>query len=78
MDNYSVEKNGAVVAMRIFLEDSRKPMAELAFAYGGTATIDWTNVAEREKYKEGINGYTLIYDERPKADFSSWVKPMHG
>lgn len=72
--NYSPEKNGAVVAIRIFYSHDRQPMAQLAFAFGGTATINWTCPAERERFAEGINGYTFIYDERAKPDFSSLVK----
>ena len=74
--NYSPEKDGVVTAIRIFFQNDRRPMAELAFAYGGTVTIDWSCSAERKQFESGINGYTLIYDERPKADFSTWVKPL--
>lgn len=70
---YDPRKHGAVVAIRIYFKDDRCPMADLAFAYGGMTTIEWTNPAQREAYMSGINGYTLIYDERPKREFSEWV-----
>jgi len=75
-DIYNPSVNGAVVAMRIFFGNDRVPMAELAFAYGGTQTIEWTNVDQRMVYSSGINGYTLIYDERDKADFQSQVRSI--
>lgn len=75
--DYTPEKYGAVVAIRIFFENDRQPMAELAFAFGGTAIINWICPSERKKFESGINGYTLVYDERPKADFSNWVKPYY-
>ena len=72
---YSPQTHGAIEAIRIFMDENGiTPMAELAFAYGGTATICWVNTYEREIYKDGINGYTYIYDERPKREFSGWVK----
>ena len=72
---YDPRKHGAVVAIRIFMDEEKNisPLAELAFAYGGTAVIDWVNPVQREKYMSGINGYTLIYDERPKRAFSEWI-----
>lgn len=76
MKNYNPTKHGTVVAIRIYLENGHQPMAELAFAFGGTETIHWDDIAEREKYSAGINAYTLIYDERPKREFKDWVKPM--
>ena len=73
-NSYDPTKNGAVTAIRIFYGEDRTPMAELAFAFGGTATIEWTNVEMRKKYIEGINGYTFFFDERDKASFLSFVK----
>lgn len=71
---YNSTINGAVNAIRIFYGENQTPMAELAFAFGGTATIEWTNVEMRKKYIEGINGYTFFFDERDKASFLSFVK----
>lgn len=61
---YDPTINGAVVAIRIYLKDYHSPMAELAFAFGGTVTIEWDNVIQRKKYESGINAYTLIFDTR--------------
>ena len=77
MKHYDPTKHGAVVAIRIYLKDYHQPMAELAFAFGGTETIPWDVPSEREKFAPGINGYTLIYDERPKREFKDWAKPIH-
>ena len=73
---YDPRKHGAVNAIRIFMDEEKhiSPMAELVFAYGGTAVIDWVNPVQRDKYMSGINGYTLIYDERPKREFKDWIK----
>jgi hypothetical protein len=71
--NYEPSKDGAVTAIRIYYKNDRIPMADLAFAYGGMVTIEWTNPIQRETFKSGMNGYTLIYDEREKADFMSFV-----
>lgn len=64
MDKY---KGRYVYAMRIFLQDGYRPMAELAFGDGGrpngeTITIPYDNVDERNKYV--INSYTFVWDER--------------
>ena len=74
MFKYEPMKDGAVVAIRIYFEGDRNPMAQLAFTFGGTATINWVNVEQRKVYESGINGYTLIYDERPKKFFQEWVR----
>ena len=54
---YNPMTHGAIIAVHIYLEDGYKPMAELAFAFGGTETIHWDDVEEREPYLKGI---TLI------------------
>lgn len=71
---YDPPKDGAITAIRIYFMHDRIPMADLAFAFGGMATIEWTNVVQRENYKSGINGYTYVFDEREKPDFNSFVK----
>lgn len=71
--NYDVKRDGAVVAIRIYFEGDRNPMADLALAFGKKVTIDWVNPTQREEYAPGINGYTLIYDERDKRSFEDWV-----
>lgn len=75
MNAYNPTRHGSVVAIRIWLENGYQPMAELAFAFGGTRTIHWDDVSERENYISGINAYTLMYDERLKRDFRDWIQP---
>ena len=60
-----------VLAIRIYFNDgSQTPMADLLMADHVTETIVWTDASQREQYDAGINGYTLIYDERPKATWN--------
>ena len=70
---YDPSKQGAIVAIRIY-EDGPNSMAELAFAFGGTTIIDWCNIRHREVYSIGIDGYTFIFDQRPKMSFDKLVK----
>ena len=55
-----------VSAMRIYLEDEHKPMADLIILKDGKLehleTIEYNDINKREKYY--INAYTLIWDER--------------
>ena len=68
-----------VYAIRIFLKDGHKPMAELAFGDGGRPTgeteiIHWDDPNERALFN--INSYTYIWDERPVVTdytFNSWI-----
>ena len=71
---YDVKKDGAVVAIRIFVgENGLTPMAEIK-CYNCTETmiVRWDEVATREMFMPGITAYTLWYDERPKRDFKEW------
>ena len=69
-----------VYAVRIWLKDGYKPMADLAFGDGGRptgeiVTIEWDIITEREKYV--INAYTFIWDERETVktqSFSDYIK----
>lgn len=70
---YNPMIHGVVTAIHIYLEDRYKPMAELAFAYGGTKIIHWDDIAERATYMEGINAYTIICDDRAKLPFEKYV-----
>ena len=73
--DYTVEKYGVVVAMKLFLVDYHIPYATLAFAFGGTVTVEWDVVENRKKYESGINSYTLVYDERVgDTSFENHVK----
>lgn len=75
---YNPRKDGAVVAIRIFNEHGKVfPKAELAFAFGGIDTIEWTDQSQRAPYIAGINGYTFILDERERREFKDFVKPRH-
>ena len=72
---YNPRKDGVITAIRIYNDKGKIfPMAELAFAFGGKATIEWTNPEQRKSYKDGINGYTFIFDERNKGDFEQYIK----
>lgn len=55
-----------IVGIRIYLNDIGTPMADLKTADGVCETIIWTDKKSRKKFEPFINGYTLIYDERPK------------
>lgn len=68
--------DGVVMAIRIYYSTTGEIMADLVFSYGGKETIEWTNVAQREHFNSGINGYTLYYDEREKVNFSSFAKQV--
>ena len=64
-EEYDPGKHGTVIAIRIFYDKlNTRSMAALAFAFGGTCVIEWVNVTLRERFKKGINGYTLMYDTR--------------
>lgn len=63
-----------VVAIRIYLSEyGSTPMADLRMADGVVETIQWTDVRQRKQFEDKINGYTLIYDERPKRDWKEWI-----
>lgn len=63
-----------VIAIRIYLGGytNTVPMADLKMVDGVTETIEWTNIKQRKQFERGINGYTLIYDERPKREWNEW------
>lgn len=64
-----------VIAIRIYFGGVTgvSPMADLRMTDGTINTIEWTNVEQREKFLPLINGYTLVYDERPKREWSAWL-----
>ena len=62
-----------VIAIRIYLDDLCTPMADLRLMDGTVTTICWTDVKSRQKFEAGINGYTLVYDERPKISWEKWL-----
>ena len=69
-NHYDPIIHGAVEAIRIFYSENATMdvLAELRFCFGGATIIKWTNPNEREKFAEGINGYTLFLDERVVVD----------
>lgn len=63
-----------VLAIRIYYEGSSSiPMADLRMNDGVVEHICWVDVKQRKEFEPGINGYTLIYDERPKCDWDAWL-----
>jgi hypothetical protein len=72
--NYNVEKDGAVVAVRLYVgENGLTPMADVkCYNRKQPYTVRWDVVADREQFTPGITAYTLWYDERPKRDFADW------
>lgn len=61
------------LAIRIYLggETGTMPMADIKTTNGTIQTIEWCSVIQREQFY--INGYTLIYDERPKRNWDEWI-----
>lgn len=62
----------SVIAIRIYYGLNNTPMADLRMSDGVIETIQWTDVKQRKQFESSINGYTLIYDERPKREWSEW------
>lgn len=79
-DTYNVDTHGVVTAIRIYTDwcNAATPMAELAFAFGGSTLIPWNDPSQRELYKPGITGYTLVFDERLPAGktFEDFIHPQ--
>lgn len=64
----------SVLAIRIYFDGrDTTPMADLCMSDGVVETICWTDVRERREFEKYINGYTLVYDERPKRRWSEWL-----
>lgn len=63
-----------VLAIRIYYDPIyMTPMADLRMNDGVIEHICWVNIKERKQFDPGINGYTLIYDERPKCQWNEWI-----
>lgn len=65
-----------VLAIRIYFKDGevgRTPYADLLMTDRVVETIQWTEPKQRKPFEAGINGYTLIYDERPKMSWEAWL-----
>lgn len=73
--NYTPEKDGAIIAIRIYLKDGYKPMAILIPAFGGSYQIHWDYVDERKPFLKGINAYTIFFDDRAKnTNFEGFLR----
>lgn len=61
------------IAIRIYLGGitGTVPMADIRTTDGTIRTIEWTNSNQRNCFR--IDGYTLIYDERPKRKWKEWL-----
>lgn len=64
-----------VIAVRIY-DVGYAVMADLRMNDGVTETINWCDKRQRESFTQYMNGYTLIYDERPKKDWSDYRAPQ--
>lgn len=63
-----------VLAIRIYLDQiNMTPMADLRMNDGVVEHICWVDVKQRKEFEPGINGYTIIYDERPKRQWDAWL-----
>ena len=73
---YDVSKHGCVTAIKIELDDMRNSIATLAFAFEDVqpVKITWCCPDERDAFKYGITGYTVIIDNRYNRSFESYVK----
>lgn len=60
-----------VKAVRIYYS-GYATLADLLTNDGVTETIDWCDKRQRESFLPMMNGYTMIYDERPKKDWSEY------
>ncbi len=61
------------IAVRIYFDVNATPMADIRMNDGVVEHITWTDVRQRKQFQDAINGYTLIYDERPKRDWNEWL-----
>ena len=73
---YDASKHGCVTAIQIDFDEMRNSIATLAFAFEGVEPIkiNWCSPTERDAFKYGINGYTVIIDNRYDRSFESYVK----
>ena len=62
-----MDNSGMINAVRIYMDtDGMTPLADLAFAYGGTETIVWNNISQKSKYEDKINGYTSFSPDQDR------------
>jgi hypothetical protein len=48
-------------------------MADLRMNDGVVEHIQWNDAKARKNFESMINGYTLVYDERPKRKWEEWL-----
>ena len=71
---YDASKHGCVIAIQIEFDEMRNSIATLAFEGVEPIKINWCCPAERDAFEHGINGYTVIIDNRYGHSFESYVK----
>lgn len=64
---YTPESCGVVLAVKIEGNKEKLPVATLSFAFGGTYKTTWCQ-STLDRFKKGINSYTLFFDERPEKE----------
>jgi hypothetical protein len=72
MERRKLNMRPMVKAIRIYFNENTHgatPLADLKMTDGVVETIGWADSKQRKKFMPYITGYTLIYDERPKADW---------
>ena len=62
-----------VIAIRIYYGLNATPLADLRMNDGVVEHIQWNDVKQRKEFVPLINGYTLVYDERPKRKWDEWL-----
>lgn len=62
-----------ILAIRIYFDSNDvTPMADLLMNDGVVEHICWVDVEQRKEFEPFMNGYTLVYDERPKRPWKDW------
>ena len=62
-----------VLAVRIYEGLNCTPMADLRMNDGVVEHIQWNDAKARKEFEPLMNGYTLVYDERPKREWKDWM-----
>jgi len=62
-----------VIAIRIYYGLNSTPMADLRMNDGVVEHIQWNDIKARKNFEPMINGYTFVYDERPKRKWEEWL-----
>ena len=72
---YYPHRDGFIKAIRIF-ENSHDGtvLANLFFTNGNNIIVCWDDHEERDMYVHGITSNTLVYDDRNKPDFESFLE----